>query len=628
MPSSFRRLAIASLACACGALASCGGDSTGPGAAMTVVVTASSAAVLPGGIVGCLVTVTAAKDVTVDSLTIVASGALTSTETIPVGVAGTFTASRSFQVPLRVGTGALTITASARAGGSRASGETRVAVADSTQPHLGVTMTPQTNSLESGDSVLVSLQASDAAALLYTVVRASGSFAFTDSADASYASNVQRTVKIQIPANASLTTALKIDVVTANVGGVVTTQSLPILTVVDTAHPAVTGSLTTTHSAGGAAPGDHLTLTVTGTDRRKLAYVGYSFGAPANVTDSVATSQATYTSTIPIIVPANWTGTSSYSVFARDSVGNRTSVVLGALTVASRTRRAIVSAAKPGAIRDATFDAKRNLIYMSLPSQQQVAVLSMADMTFGTPFAFGASPHGLDVTPGGDSLVVALVETPNVAIINLPSKATTMMPVTSGNGPDFLRIASTNKVLVTLTFAGSGYGGSLVEADLATGATHVLNTVTEYVPIAMSGNRTRLIALIDDSCCPEEAFVYDALSGKIIGDGGTVSNYFNWVSADFSGNAFMVQSSVFASTVRQTTAYGGNLYTGGPSQLSSDGLSGYFATTTGVVHVRFSDGALLDNFNVGEAPSGIWMSRDGLTLFVAGTSHVYVIDLW
>jgi hypothetical protein len=627
MKSISRWLTVPVGVCVSAALMSCG-NSTAPSASIVVNVSTTSSNVLPGQTVGTTVQVTAGSGVRIDSLTIATSGVLTSTQTFPAGVTGVFTATENFTVPSSIGAGMLTIKATAHAGASIGTGETRVAVADTSHPTLQLSVTPQGTIVEPGDTVTIAVTATDAAALQYTAVKITGSFVYTDSASAAYAPYVQRTVKVQVPTTAALKSTLQITGLAENVGGVTTTLALPVITVADTAHPVVSGTLTTTHGAGGAAPGDTITMTVTASDRRKLAYVGFAFGPPANMVDSVATSLPSYTLTVPITVPSSWTGTSSYSVFARDSVGNRTSVVLGDLQVASRTRRPVATVSLPGAVRDAAFDPKRNLVYLSVPSLQQVAVLSMATNTYGTSYSFGGSPHGVDLTPGGDSLVVALVQTPDVAVVNLVNGTTTLLPVTSGTGPDFLRVSSTNKALVTITFAGSGYGGSFVEADLATGATRNLRTVTEYVPLAGSGNRGRILALIDDSCCPEEAFVYDAASGSIVADAGTVSSYFNPVSADVTGATYLISSGVFSGSLAPITAYSGNLYAGGPTVISSDGKSGYFATSTGVVQIRFSDGAPLATFTLGELPAGLWMSRDGLTIFAAGATHGYVIDLW
>lgn len=626
----FRRLsALCALTMSPAFLSTCGGsNSVGPAAQLTVTVTPSEASALPGQTVVGTIQVTSSTPKTIDSVNVVASGVVTSHQTFVDGQSGTFTITPPFDVPSSVGTGSLTITATAHAGSATGTGQAIVGVSDTTHPAVTLAIAPHQTIFEPGDSLVLTLTATDAGALKYAVVRVSGAFSFVDSSDAHDLQSFVRTIPLQVPSDANLQTLVHISATAANVGGVVTLDSIAPLTVADTAHPTVLGQLTTTHAGTGAAPGDTLTMNVHATDRRKLAYVGYTFGPPASTSDSVATSAQTFDLAARIPVPSTWTGSSAYSVFARDSVGNRTEVAAGVLTVASRARRAIASAALPGPVRDAAFDSKRNLVYLSVPSLQSVQVLSTASMTFGTAYTFGASPHGLDLTPGGDSLVVALVETPNVAIINLKNGTQTMMPVTSGNGPDFLRVSNTNKVLVTITFDGSGYGGSFIEADLATGATRNLKTVTEYVPLAASGNRGRIMALIDDSCCPEEAFVYDAASGSVVADAGTISNYFNWVTADYLGDAFLIQSQLYGPTLRQTSAYGGNLYDGGPSVLAPDGQSGYFAETTGFVHVRFSDGKVLDTFTLGEAPAGMWLSPDGLSMAVAGTSHVFLVDLW
>jgi len=623
-----RRLsALCALTLAPAFLSTCGSSSTGPAVQLTVTVTPNVTNALPGQTVVGTIQVTTNTSATIDSVGVVATGVVASHQTFVDGHRGTFTITPPFEVPSSVGTGSLTITATAHAGSSAGTGQAVIGVSDTTHPAITLGIAPQQTIFAPGDSLVLTVTATDPGALTYAVVKVSGAFSAVDSSDAHDVQSYVHAIHLKVPNTAHIQTLVHIAATAANVGGVVTSDSMASITVADTAHPTVVGSLTTTHAGAGAAPGDTLTMSVHATDR-KLAYVGYTFGPPANVSDSVATSAQTYDLSARIGVASGWAGSSPYAVFARDSVGNRTQVAAGVLTVASRTRRPIVSATSPGGVRDAVFDAKRKLVYLSVPDLLSVQVLSTASMTFGAPYQFGASPHGLDLTPGGDSLVVALVQTPNVAIINLNTGAQTTMPVTTGSGPDFLRVSNTNKVLVTITFAGSGYGGSFIEADLATGATRNLKTVTEYVPLAASGNRSRIMALIDDSCCPEEAFVYDAASGSIVADAGTISNYFNWVTSDYLGDAYLIQSLLYGPTLRQTSAYVGHIYNGGPSVLAPDGQTGYFADSTGFVHARFSDGKVLDTFDLGEPPAGMWLSNDGVTMVVAGTSHVFLVDLW
>ena len=80
--------------------------------------------------------------------------------------------------------------------------------------------------------------------------------------------------------------------------------------------------------------------------------------------------------------------------------------------------------------------------------------------------------------------------------------------------PSGVRVAANNRVIFGVTFAGSGYGGSMMEFDLATRTVGSSVTTTESLPMAVSGNRQRVYALIDDSCCPEDGIYYDATKGK------------------------------------------------------------------------------------------------------------------
>jgi DNA-binding beta-propeller fold protein YncE len=369
-----------------------------------------------------------------------------------------------------------------------------------------------------------------------------------------------------------------------------------------------------------------LTVDVRATDR-KLAYVGYRFGPPANVADSVATADAMSAINSTIVIPAGWVGTTSASMFAVDSAGNRVTIPMGDLTIATRTRKPVAMVARPGPVQDAAIDLKRGVVYMSIPQQKRVAVLSLSDMTFGSSIDFRNTPRGIDLTSGGDSLLVAQLEGGDVGVVNLPTKATTYLPVTGTYGPDFLRVMNTNKLLLTTTFAGSGFGGTVLEVDLRTGAKRQVATVTEITPLAASGNRGRILIYLGDESAVE-TIVYDAASQSILADRGTVGMNSGAESVDFSGTRFMMSSTVYDAHLNYVAAYQGSSYNYGASQLALNGQSGYLATETGILHVRFSDGALLESFALPEQPYEMWLSRDGLTLFAVGATNVYVIDLW
>jgi hypothetical protein len=66
---------------------------------------------------------------------------------------------------------------------------------------------------------------------------------------------------------------------------------------------------------------------------------------------------------------------------------------------------------------------------------------------------------------------------------------------------------------------------------------------------------------------------------------------------------------------------------GGASAISSDGNSGFFATATGIVHIRLSDGATVEAFNLGRKPARMWLSPDRLTLLATSSTKAFAIDL-
>jgi len=194
-------------------------------------------------------------------------------------------------------------------------------------------------------------------------------------------------------------------------------------------------------------------------------------------------------------------------------------------------------------------------------------------------------------------------------------------------GPDNLRVMANNRALVTITFDGSGYGGTLVELDLGTRAYANRKTVTEFVPLCRSANRSAGLILIDDSCCPLEAVVYDALNATFPTDRGTVSRYFNYASADFGGSRFLVTGELFTSVLASLGTIAPAFATG-PSVLSPDGATAYFATSSGVTNVHVSDGSVIGSVTLGAQPYRLAISPDGLTLFAAVPGAVHVIDEW
>lgn len=498
-------------------------------------------------------------------------------------------------------------------------------------PTLGVQLRPDAGTLLAGDTIAIKLTATDSFALLYTKVEASGSAVLFDSVGANGQMSVTRTVYVGIPSNDLYQSTLHLSVETKDRSGVKVTDTIPDIVVYDRgAAPALVGSFYTTRGSAGAAAGDTLVLDEAATDRHALKYVGYRIGAPAGVADSENTTQSSHSLSRRMVIPLSWAGQSTIILFARDSIGNVSNVALGELTVSSRSRRPLVVLPNPGSVHDVAFDGKRNLAYLSMPDAEQVAVLSLLTNTFETPYSFpSAFPRGVDITLSGDTLAVALGNTGNVALVNLTNATVSTIDVAglaTYGAPDNLRITSANKIVSSLSDGGT----SLRETDLATQSTRVIAQASDQLPFAASGNRARIFVQDDGGCCPTSAFIYDAATSSIIGFGNSISNFSSSVSADFAGDRFLVDTTVFDLTMPPPLAVDSNALGGilRPSQIAPDGKSGYFETPTGIARKRLNDRATLETFTLGEQPFGMWLSRDGLTMIVTAPNHMYIIDLW
>jgi hypothetical protein len=240
------------------------------------------------------------------------------------------------------------------------------------------------------------------------------------------------------------------------------------------------------------------------TDNDALAWVGWQFGGPNGVRDSIRASGGSLSQEIPFTVPAALAGTAPpFSIFARDIDGNMAVDSFGQEPIASYLHHPMRSATVDTTLTDLAYDAKRNVLYLTEPKHASVLVLSLASMTYLSPILVPGTPLGLDLSPGGDTLVVALANTGDLAFVPLASGAHTpsIVHLTSldsvpGDTTTFrasvavVRVAADGRVIVGT----SGYYAQLVDLDLTTD----LNTVrfnAAYNPMlfARSGDGTHVV---------------------------------------------------------------------------------------------------------------------------------------
>lgn len=629
MHASRALLAVAA-AIAIAAAQACKDSPTQPRIPVVVSLTVAPPTPGPGDLVLITATATPPSGQVLKDLRLEVSGATTFSDSVLAGSDGSVTLQRQVPMPIAIGDVRILARATTRQGSS-GSNETAIRLTDPTAPTWGqVATSPSTNvtPLEPGDSLIVQLFVADDISLRYTVVRLTGAITLTDSvAYTGWTPYAQPITVIPIPSNAPIDGTVTVTAVAMDVGGNVITRNVGTFTIRDLVAPIGSVTVSGARSNGAFFPGDTATLTVAATDNRALRAYGYAVSG-IGIRDSISASGTSAQREVRL--PVMSAGTYSVTVFAADSARNRTELVGAVLTVASRSRRPIMSVSLGGAL-DIAYEPKRNRIYVSQPDSAQIAVVAADAVSrlASLPVTSGR-PTGIDLTLGGDTLVVGLTGTLNLGFISLNSGVMStelvIFDTFLNRSPSGVRVAANNRVIFGVTFAGSGYGGSIMEFDLDTRTLGRSVTTTEALPMAVSGNRQRVYALIDDSCCPEAGLYYDATKGRFSATRGVINYYFPGVATDYAGTRALFGNVLTDANLMPITTFTSR--SANPVALSLDGRYAFFGTDTGIDKVRASDNVTVESFAIGGRPTNLRMLLDGLTLVATTSSTLYVIDLW
>ena len=495
----------------------------------------------------------------------------------------------------------------------------------SVAPTVTAVSTPSTTGeLEVGDTVSVSLAETGSSGIWETIVDASGAFISEQRFGEHMVSSVNRTVSFIVPATVNPGVPLTLTVRALNAALVSGFKSLETQReYVDRIPPTLLSANTDVRSAsatgsglaGQFAVGDKFQLLASAQDNIALGWLIYEIGPPANVIDSVpATPHATSMNFLtPITVGPGWFGPALLKVYARDA-GGLTSNVLTSPTdsvrfypVVSRPTTTPLQLSPSHETKDIVYDAKRDLMYVAIATDPNIAVFSPSSMTLQTPITLPAAPGGMDLSLSGDSLLVAVPSTKSIAVVDLthPSAPAAMIPlpvvdtagVVAGMGdqtpmPEDVRIMSNGKLFVFLSW-GTRNDDVVVEVDLKTGAQKIRTdaprtsaTSTNWTySVERSGDRSRLFVV--------NSARYDA---------GTDT----WTTiTDLLGSAFGVTTNTTGTQLTMTNlildANFGTLWTADASMqgttvlgMSSDGVMVYIGAGRSLTMMRNADKVLLE----------------------------------
>jgi len=344
-------------------------------------------------------------------------------------------------------------------------------------------------------------------------------------------------------------------------------------------------------------------------DDRRVAWIGYHLqgslgGQVGDLWDSVQVGDSLtgVEATVALALPAGATGWLTLAAFAVDGAGNR------AVTTVIKYRASIYQYASPtlesvtlGTIEDWVYDAKRQRVYLTRPGNSQILVLDPATMTVDSALEAPGLARGLDLTVGGDSLLVALDSVRSVAVLDLGAPGAGWGSIALPAAPDtvsplFLRVAATGRVLVTLATPDRQATSDVLELDLATGVDRLRTDLPGIYPAAAflsaSGDRKHIVVIGQHS-----VESYDAVTDAFGTGLGPGMQTLGTVSSDSLGSHLLLEGN-FASAQLTDFLFSLPVYYGAaqgvadaPFVLTTWGDSAYFFSNLGgITLTRLSDG--------------------------------------
>jgi YVTN family beta-propeller protein len=289
----------------------------------------------------------------------------------------------------------------------------------------------------------------------------------------------------------------------------------------------------------------------------------------------------------------------------------------------------------PPTFGDVVISPNSQTAYLTVPSENEVAVLNLATGTFGVPIDVGSKPEGIDITPDGSTLYVCDSGGEAISVVDLATDQVQTI-VTPTNFDDAtpwqIGIGDNGTAIFTTTFDGSGFGAYAYLLNLGSDAISTLTSVgdnglvTEAARVARSADySTAAIALGDDSGGPISIYSFGS---------GTVANvslneFVSYIAVSGTGSTVMVDGGAHAYVLSGATgALAGTVATGGfGTALDQTGTVGYILSESSVQEVdvaRFLTDGSVPLPNGDTAGGALAISPDGTTL-VALTSGGAVI---
>jgi len=403
--------------------------------------------------------------------------------------------------------------------------------------------------------------------------------------------------------------------------------------------PTIAGSIIIPPGDVLVVTGETIKVVLSAHDPRGVTWVGYNLGP---IADSFAVHDTAFADTIAYAVPASWDGNSNLDVWARNPYHALAWLDVASLIVLDAVRHPYQSVSLGVRAADAAYDPARNVMYFTEPDSARVAVLGLGTFTFGAPIRLpmikrALGSQGIDVLPRGDTAIVALPDTAQLALLDRLANTVTTSRMTGISGPQWLRTSANRKAFTIgqVDSAGSIFSG-VVQRDLATGRDSIrrdVGHVNAGATLWGSPDHSKVLAInVTSYPGPTCLYLYDAATDAFSSCSGPGFIPSPTATATTTGDKWYVGNVLLDGSLNVLATVGYKFDAG----ISPDGSAAYVPTWYGYDKIALPSGAVLERARIqalGQVTARrITVFPDGNRLFMwddvgFGTNHATVVDL-
>jgi YVTN family beta-propeller protein len=177
-----------------------------------------------------------------------------------------------------------------------------------------------------------------------------------------------------------------------------------------------------------------------------------------------------------------------------------------------------------GTLRELVVDPQCQHVFITNTTTNRVEVIPLLTGHLGAPIDVGSIPAGIDVTPDGSTLYVATSGANFVSVVNVAQNIQSgTIPIPpqafTDDTPFSIAVANNGLAFLSTTFAGSGFGGRLLQINLATGAVtqrkdfYDNGTTTEITVLRPSADKST-IGIVAGDISSGPVFAYSVATNK------------------------------------------------------------------------------------------------------------------